>query len=190
MPEKATVIFQVFQVLCESCSMGTWLLTIQWSAAHFTKRFLTLCSLLNWFHHPSVLEIGEFFVSGSIFCRLCWVTIQHPKGCWTFLRLCRVRNVSRGWGIFLTLCLLANHTGWLTKSLGQRVRNVCGTAEEWGRCTRVLNSAPYVGCGIPHLLKGVEFLCETGYWSYQVGSIHFREKVSSYKEAFSFREFF
>ena len=37
------------------------------------KKISTLCSLLNWLHHPLVLESGEFFVSRSIFSRLCRV---------------------------------------------------------------------------------------------------------------------
>ena len=34
------------------------------------------------------------------------------------------------------------------------------------------NSAPYVGCGIPHPLKGEEFLCETGYRLLTIVLIH------------------
>ena len=50
------------------------------SVAHLTKRFLTLCSLLNWFHHPLVLEGGFFcFCFRSIFSRLCRVrNFPHP----------------------------------------------------------------------------------------------------------------
>ena len=71
--------------------------------AHFTKRFLTLCSLLNWFHRPLVLEGGEFFVSGSIFSRLCRMTIQHPKGglqkVWVKLSCMFVEQFSSPWCI-------------------------------------------------------------------------------------------
>ena len=49
-----------------------------------------------------------------------------PKGCWTFLRLCRVRNVSEG-EEFSSSSVYLPITWWLTKSLGKIELHVCGT---------------------------------------------------------------
>ena len=77
--------------------------------ARFRKKFSTLRSLLNWLHHPLLLESDEFFVSRSIFSRLY-----------------RVLNVSEG-AEFSSPYVYQLITGLLTKSFGQRVRNVCET---------------------------------------------------------------
>ena len=84
-----------------------WSLTIG-NVARFRKKFSTLCSLLNWLHHPLVLESGEFlqeaFSAGSV---RCW--IQHPQRVLNFSRLCRVLNVSEGAEFSSPSVLLANH---------------------------------------------------------------------------------
>ena len=78
------------------------------TVAHFRKKFSTLCSLLNLLHHPLVLESGEFFVSRSIFSRLC-----------------RVLNVSEG-AEFSSPSVYQPITGLLTKSFGGVVKFYVG----------------------------------------------------------------
>ena len=119
--------------------------------ARFRKKFSTLCSLLNWLHHPVVLESSDFFVSRSFFSRLC-----------------RVLNVSEGAEFSSATCLLANHRVAYKKFWSEGEECLWNSfphscAGGCWKCTRVLNSAPYVGCWIQQAAEGAEFLSEMGH---------------------------
>ena len=120
--------------------------------------FITLWSqrVVNFFFQ-------EAFSAGSVGC---W--IQHPQRVLNFSRFCRVLNVSEGAEFFLTLCLSANHRVAYKKfwsegdeCLWNIFPHPC--AGRCWKCTRVLNSAPYVACWIQQAAEGTEFLSETGH---------------------------